>query len=41
MTSIRRQLLLALLSVITLTTLLGALATYRTARDEANAMFDY
>ncbi|MCP5249520.1 MAG: sensor histidine kinase N-terminal domain-containing protein [Candidatus Accumulibacter sp.] len=41
MKSIRRQLLLALLSAITLTTLLGALATYRTARDEANAMFDY
>lgn len=41
MTSIRRQLLLALLSAMTLTTLLGALATYRTARDEANAMFDY
>jgi two-component system response regulator QseB len=41
MRSIRRQLLLALLSVITLTTLLGALATYRTAREEANAMFDY
>ena len=41
MNSIRRQLLLTLLSVIILTTLLGALATYRTARDEANAMFDY
>lgn len=41
MKSIRRQLLFALLSVIVLTTLLGALLTYRTARDEANAMFDY
>ncbi|WP_300336301.1 ATP-binding protein [Accumulibacter sp.] len=41
MNSIRRQLLLTLLSVIILTTLLGALATYRTARDEADAMFDY
>lgn len=41
MTSIRRQLLIALLSVITLTILLGALATYRTAHDEAHALFDY
>ncbi|ACV34511.1 ATP-binding protein [Accumulibacter sp.] len=41
MRSIRRQLLFALLAAITLTTLLGALATYRTARAEANAMFDY
>ena len=41
MKSIRRQLLIALLSAITLTMLLGALATYRTARDEANALFDY
>lgn len=39
--SIRKQLLIALLSAITLTTLLGVLATYRTAREEANAMFDY
>jgi two-component system OmpR family sensor kinase len=41
MKSIRHQLLVALLSAISLTTLLGALATYRTARAEANAMFDY
>jgi two-component system OmpR family sensor kinase len=41
MKSIRQQLLMALLSTIMLTTLLGALATYRTARDEAQAMFDY
>jgi two-component system OmpR family sensor kinase len=41
MKSIRQQLLMALLSTIMLTTLLGALATYRTARDEAHAMFDY
>jgi two-component system OmpR family sensor kinase len=41
MRSIRRQLLLALLSVITLATLVGALATYRTARDEASALLDY
>ncbi|MER2624184.1 MAG: histidine kinase dimerization/phospho-acceptor domain-containing protein, partial [Accumulibacter sp.] len=41
MRSIRHQLLVALLSAISLTTLLGALATYRTAREEANAMFDY
>ena len=41
MKSIRHQLLVALLSAIILTTLLGALATYRTARAEANAMFDY
>ena len=41
MKSIRHQLLVALLSAISLTTLLGALATYRTAREEANAMFDY
>lgn len=41
MKSIRRQLLVALLSAMTLTTLFGALATYKTARDEANAMFDY
>ena len=41
MRSIRRQLLLALLAAITLTTLLGALATYGRAREEAHAMFDY
>ncbi len=41
MKSIRRQLLIALLSAIMLTTLLGALVTYRTARAEANALFDY
>jgi len=41
MRSIRRQLLLALLAAMSLTTLLGALATYGTAREEANAMFDY
>lgn len=41
MKSIRHQLLLTLLSAITLTILLGALATYRTARDEAHEMFDY
>ncbi|HNC50895.1 MAG TPA: ATP-binding protein [Accumulibacter sp.] len=41
MKSIRHQLLLTLLSAITLTMLLGALATYRTARDEAHEMFDY
>jgi len=41
MRSIRRQLLVTLLATITLTTLLGALATYRTALDEANALFDY
>ncbi|HCN67959.1 MAG TPA: two-component sensor histidine kinase, partial [Candidatus Accumulibacter sp.] len=41
MRSIRRQLLLALLAVITLATLAGALATYRTARDEAGALLDY
>jgi two-component system OmpR family sensor kinase len=41
MKSIRRQLLLALLAVITLATLAGALAAYRTARDEASALLDY
>lgn len=41
MRSIRRQLLMALLSVISLATLVGALATYRTARDEASALLDY
>ncbi|MBK7952717.1 MAG: two-component sensor histidine kinase [Candidatus Accumulibacter sp.] len=41
MKSIRRQLLITLLSAISLTILLGALATYRTAHKEAHAMFDY
>ncbi|EXI64453.1 MAG: Sensor protein QseC [Candidatus Accumulibacter adjunctus] len=41
MKSIRRQLLLALLAVITLAILAGALAAYRTARDEASALLDY
>lgn len=41
MRSIRRELLITLLSAITLTILIGALATYRTAHTEAHAMFDY
>ena len=41
MSSIRRQLIVTLLSTITVALLMGALATYVTARDEANAMFDY
>lgn len=41
MKSIRRQLLITLLSVIALTTLLGAFATYRMARAEADEIFDY
>ena len=41
MNSIRRRLLLALLSTLAVAMLLGAFATYRTARDEADAIFDY
>jgi len=39
--SIRHQLLLALLSTLTVALLLGAFATYRTARNEADTIFDY
>lgn len=41
MNSIRRQLLFALLSALTVALLLGAFATYRTAREEADTIFDY
>lgn len=41
MKSIRRRLLAALLTTISVAMLLGAYATYRAARDEADAMFDY
>ncbi len=41
MSSIRRQLLLALIAAMTAVMLLGAWATYRAARDEANEIFDY
>lgn len=41
MKSIRRRLLFALLSTLTVALLLGAFATYRTARDEADTIFDY
>ena len=41
MNSIRRKLLLALIGAMTVVMLLGAWATYMTARDEANTIFDY
>jgi two-component system, OmpR family, sensor kinase len=41
MKSIRRRLLIALLTTISVALLLGAYATFRTARDEADTMFDY
>lgn len=41
MKSIRRRLLLALLSTLTVALLMGVFATYRTARDEADTIFDY
>jgi two-component system, OmpR family, sensor kinase len=41
MKSIRQRLLVALLTTITVALLIGAYATYRTAREEADAMFDY
>ncbi len=41
MTSIRRQLLVALLGATTAILAAGALATYHLARDEADAIFDY
>jgi two-component system OmpR family sensor kinase len=39
--SIRRRLLVALLAGVTAAVALSALSTYRVARDEANALFDY
>ena len=41
MSSIRRRLLIALLAGVTAALALSALSTYRVARDEANALFDY
>ncbi|HZX29954.1 MAG TPA: ATP-binding protein [Rhodocyclaceae bacterium] len=41
MTSIRRHLLITLLVAMAATLLLGAGATYRSALDEANTLFDY
>jgi len=41
MTSIRRNLLLALLGTMCFAMLLGGWATYQAARDEAGALFDY
>lgn len=41
MTSIRRNLLLALLGTLCFAMLLGGWATYQAARDEAGALFDY
>lgn len=41
MTSIRRHLLLTLLAAMAATLLLGAGATYRSALEEANTLFDY
>ena len=41
MTSIRRQLLFFLIGAMSLVMLLGAWATYRAAREEINALFDY
>ncbi|MBS1190516.1 MAG: two-component sensor histidine kinase [Rhodocyclaceae bacterium] len=41
MRSIRRNLLLALLATMAAAMALGAWATYMTAREEANALFDY
>lgn len=41
MNSIRRHLLLALLGAMAAVMLFGAWATYMTAREEANAIFDY
>ena len=41
MNSIRRKLLLALIGAMSVVMLLGAAATYRAAREEANALFDY
>src|SRR5512135_1306105 len=41
MRSIRRELLVTLLGAITAVLLIGAFATYRMARDEADALFDY
>ncbi|HZQ72842.1 MAG TPA: ATP-binding protein [Burkholderiales bacterium] len=41
MNSIRRRLLVGLLAGVTAAVLLSAISTYRVARDEANALFDY
>ena len=41
MTSIRRNLVLALLGAMAVAMLLGGWATYRASRDEAGALFDY
>ena len=41
MNSIRRKLLLTLIGAMTAVMLLGAVATYTAAREEANALFDY
>jgi len=41
MNSIRRKLLLALIGAMSAVMLLGAAATYKAARDEANDLFDY
>lgn len=41
MTSLRRTLLLLLLGVVTAAVAMGAVATYRVALSEADAMFDY
>jgi len=39
--SIRRRLLIGLLGAVTAAVVLSAISTYRVARDEANALFDY
>jgi two-component system OmpR family sensor kinase len=39
--SIRRRLLIGLLAGVTAAVVLSAISTYRVARDEANALFDY
>ena len=41
MSSIRRRLLIALLAGVTAAIAVSAISTYRVARDEANALFDY
>ena len=41
MSSIRRRLLIGLLAGVTAAVVLSAISTYRVARDEANALFDY
>lgn len=41
MNSLRRQLLFSLIGVMSLVMLLGAWATYRTAQEEINTLFDY